>query len=414
MTFSLTNVTRVTWIKIGLLLAFLMVNVALYKQSSQFQMVVASFFSSLPAQNVANTRNVTGSSPPNATQSPASFRPGNFTTDLFPLTPSNDLSTIPPKKNPTHIFKSKKTLAHSTARSAPYPKVMLEKHPFLNESIVNPHNFNYRIFPSFVCDPDSTELVIAVPITRSNFEGRKTVRETWGSFANTSGNNAILVFFIGSEHDSDSEVQTKIQNEAAIFGDILQEQYIDSYNNLSLKSVSILKWVNFYCPRSSLVLKADDDMYINVPLLVRTLKGKAASSETPSAFVMGSEQWNAHPIRNTASKWYTPYTMFKGDTYPNYMSGTAYAMTTEAAKLLYEASLRVPLFWLEDIYITGLCAKKSHVTLVNSDMFSYGKPDASGCSFRNHISGHRYKLEEISKIHKELYDPNTVCERAAA
>lgn len=409
MTFSLANVTRVTWIKFGLFLAFVMVNFALYKQSSQFQLVVDSFFSSLPAQSGTHARNRTSISPSNTTNSTPSSLEGNSTIDLSLVTPDGGFSTGQQGK----LLRTK-LRTHSTARSTPYPEAMLKDHPFLAEPILNPHDFGYRIFPKFVCDPDSTEVVIAVPISRSNFEGRKTVRETWGSFAKTSANNAILVFFIGSEHERDSETQTKILEEAKIFGDILQEQYIDSYFNLSLKSVSILKWVNFYCPRSSFVLKADDDMYVNVPLLVRTLKTTAASSATPSAFVMGSEQWNAHPIRSTSSKWYTPYTMFKDDTYPNYVSGTAYAMTTEAAKLLYEASLRVPTFWLEDVYITGLCTKKADVTLINSDMFSYSKPDATGCSFRNHISGHRYKLEEIAKIHKELYDPNTVCERAVA
>ncbi|CAL1532983.1 unnamed protein product [Lymnaea stagnalis] len=154
-------------------------------------------------------------------------------------------------------------------------------------------------------------------------------------------------------------------------------------------------------------------MYVNVPLLVQTLRGQAASPESPRAFVMGSVQWGAQPMRSTGSKWYTPYDVFKEDTYPNYVSGTAYAMTSLASRLLFEASLRLPTFWLEDIYVTGLCSRKAGVSVLNNDLFTYNTPLASGCTFRNQISGHRYSLEDIAFIHKALYDPDTVCERAS-
>lgn len=45
--------------------------------------------------------------------------------------------------------------------------------------------------------------------------------------------------------------------------------------------------------------------------------------------------------------------MYGGKVYPKYLSGTGYVMSYTTAKELYRAALDIPLFHLEDIYITG-------------------------------------------------------------
>ena len=71
--------------------------------------------------------------------------------------------------------------------------------------------------------------------------------------------------------------QTAVANEVRNYGDILQESFTDSYHNLTLKSVAMLKWVNLNCHLSSnntslapeFLLKTDDDIFINVDRLLR-------------------------------------------------------------------------------------------------------------------------------------------------
>lgn len=46
--------------------------------------------------------------------------------------------------------------------------------------------------------------------------------------------------------------------------------------------------------------------------------------------------------------------MYPGRVYPNYLSGTAYVMTPDTVAKLYQAALKIPLFHLEDVYITGM------------------------------------------------------------
>lgn len=45
--------------------------------------------------------------------------------------------------------------------------------------------------------------------------------------------------------------------------------------------------------------------------------------------------------------------MYKGDTYPNYLSGTAYVMSIDVAPVLYQTAVETPLLHLEDVFITG-------------------------------------------------------------
>lgn len=43
------------------------------------------------------------------------------------------------------------------------------------------------------------------------------------------------------------ELQLRLVNESEVYGDIIQESFIDSYNNLTLKTIMMLKWVTNNC-----------------------------------------------------------------------------------------------------------------------------------------------------------------------
>lgn len=54
-----------------------------------------------------------------------------------------------------------------------------------------------------------------------------------------------VVFMIGSARSRN--IQEKINYESLINGDLIQENFIDSYNNLTLKSIFMLKWLTNNC-----------------------------------------------------------------------------------------------------------------------------------------------------------------------
>ncbi|KAK3729461.1 hypothetical protein RRG08_010117 [Elysia crispata] len=311
------------------------------------------------------------------------------------------------------------------------------------------------ILPSITCRGRDVELVICVSVKRDAWARREAIRLTWGSsgrsgirpavslksggwnFANSTETKGdiILIFFIGaSSLMSAKDEQERVEWEAKIYGDIYQANYIDTYENLTLKSVSILKFLSSHCPDARYMAKVDDDMYLNVPLLLKELRNQtqvlteqinqSKRNRTSSfnllkedrnlpAFAYGVKFDNATVIRNKTSKWYTSRRLYRGRHYPSYLSGTAYAMSVSAAVRLYEASMRLPFFWMEDIFITGLCARAADVKLVGDDRFTISKRKPTGCSFRANITGHEYSIQDVKKIHIQLQDRSLKCDESS-
>ena len=58
-----------------------------------------------------------------------------------------------------------------------------------------------------------------------------------------------------------------------VYGDIIQENFVDTYANLSVKSLMMLKWYSQSCSDKALYLmKTDDDMYVNLVNLYKLVK----------------------------------------------------------------------------------------------------------------------------------------------
>lgn len=270
--------------------------------------------------------------------------------------------------------------------------------------LVNPHNFRYIIQNNSTCEKKNDTnvyLLICVCIAPANFKHREVIRNTWGSIVKHNP-EVRLIFLIGKPNNG--TIQIKLHNESRQYNDIIEEDFVDSYRNLSLKSVAMLKWAMTYCEGVKYVLKADDDMFINVPYLIGVLKDKQKTNS-----VIGMLNTGARPIHNPASKWYTPQEMYKEAVYPPYLSGTAYVISGDIVSKLFHASEMTPLFWLEDVYITGLCRRKINANAEPDYGFTYVHRSPTGCAYRPVISGHDNTLDDIQKIWREIQDPNLKC-----
>lgn len=267
--------------------------------------------------------------------------------------------------------------------------------------ISNEHNFSYIISESDACrQKDSIFLLVVVCISPANIFHRQTIRQTWGSIV-TRDPQVKLVFLLGNP--GNESIQSDIMKESSEHHDIVQEDFVDSYRNLSIKSVAMLKWVSQFCAEAEYILKADDDMFIHIPNLVSILK-----KTRPSNAVIGCLNNGAVPIRDPTSKWYASYKEYSNRFYPSYCSGTAYVLTKDSIGPIYNVSQHVNMFWLEDIFITGICRRIAKVQVINRNEFTYQKREPTACSFKHAVSGHRYSLTEIQKIWSEIQN-NTQC-----
>ncbi|KAJ8706957.1 hypothetical protein PYW08_011091 [Mythimna loreyi] len=245
-----------------------------------------------------------------------------------------------------------------------------------------------------------------------------------------------VVFLLGMPaQDNDSFIQNKIDEESEKYGDIIQEGFVDSYNNLTLKSIMMLKWITNNCKDSvRYLMKTDDDMYINMPHLMENLKNRSHEFDTKNKgnnakeyMLIGDLICGARPVLDANNKWYSPKYMYGGHVYPKYLSGTAYALSEPAARAIYAAALRTNYFHLEDVYITGFCAGRAHPRIIPRDdsSFTYatpwwtaGGPGLSGsvmraCGVHARVTAHRVPADLLRKLHVMLQRPALLdtCER---
>jgi len=238
-------------------------------------------------------------------------------------------------------------------------------------------------------------------------EARNAIRQTWVHYQNRTSPYEIRVGFLLGQTFNNSR-QNEILAESEIYSDIIQESFYDTYLNLTLKSVMLLKWVSTHCSQVTFVLKTDDDMFVNIPALVEHLTQPDIRNRKD--LILGSLFCRARPIRKNNSKWYSPQSMFSGKEYPDYVSGTGYIMSGHLVPILFESAMQVPLFHLEDVFITGLVARRANVTPENFHLFSYLKqPLNSPCVYRKIITSHGLKPFEMKTVWTKVNSPLVNC-----
>jgi len=274
-------------------------------------------------------------------------------------------------------------------------------------ALVRPDIVTTLIAPSGLCSAANSSQAVAGPgpyllvivcSAVDNLAARQAIRDSWARDTNTLPGVRVL-FLVGQL--ANNSKQDQLVEESHKYNDLIQEGFLDSYANLTVKSVMLLKWFSQTCdsgPRGpQYVLKTDDDMYINLPKL-----WELAQANKKPQLLMGSLICNAVPIKDPYNKWYVPQYMFGERHYPAYLSGTGYLMSRKTISSLYRASLTLPLFHLEDIYITGLLARQANIRPLDNIGFSYIRRKLNSCLFRQTISTHHVKHAEMRAIYQKL------------
>ena len=167
---------------------------------------------------------------------------------------------------------NRSTIATTTTTTTTTATAALTTNPYHpRDHIVNPHNFSYVINPGYsVCSTSNSPVYVLVYVHSgpTNYKRRVVLRETWAT--QTLFPDLRLVFMIGKALDEN--IMKAIQYENEIYQDIIQEDFIDSYKNLTYKGVMALKWISTYCSTAKYILKVDDDMLVNTFTLINHLK----------------------------------------------------------------------------------------------------------------------------------------------
>lgn len=223
--------------------------------------------------------------------------------------------------------------------------------------LLNPHSFQFIMDANDLCSrKEPPFLLILVMSIHDHMDVRNAIRQTWGAVAKggswpgrTVEETVKLAFLLGLHQFPERESLLVAENEK--YGDIIQENFVDSYYNLSIKMVMGLKWASQYCPGVSFILKADEDTFVNLPLLVDILR----QPETPRDTIIGRIMPESKVYR--VGKWSVDKKAYAGKVYPPYAAGNTYVIPGSLARKLYKASERHLYIHVEDAFITGLLAQ---------------------------------------------------------
>jgi hypothetical protein len=253
-------------------------------------------------------------------------------------------------------------------------------------------------------DGMGVKLLILIISAPGHFSHREAIRLTWGHY--TLQRNVAIAFLIGKTNDLNTI--DGLNYEMALYDDIIQANFQDSYQNLTLKTMAMLEWTSSYCSKAEFLLKADDDMFINVQNLLQFID-KMDRSEVK---IYGRLVTGWEPVRDEESKYFLPYEQFSDNVFPDFVTGPAYLFPTLIAQSFFETGMEARFMQMEDVFMTGLLAEAMNVTRVKVDEFQNGAIDVqntSPCELSKYISIHMISYPEQFEIWRQVLDGKSEC-----
>ena len=136
------------------------------------------------------------------------------------------------------------------------------------------------------------------------------------------------------------------------FGDILQGDFWDSFENLTLKQLWFHSWAFSSCKSARAIFQGDDDIFLNVPILRSHVR-----SQKRKDFVLGRK------IENGAVSRTGKYSdqIYPEQTYPTYVSGGAFVLSWSVFEKIFPIEQKLPIIPIDDAFV-GVCLKHANLT----------------------------------------------------
>lgn len=279
--------------------------------------------------------------------------------------------------------------------------------------VISPSTYRFILNQPELCEKKSPFLVLMIPVTLKSREARTAIRRTWGQHGLIPGVDILHLFVVGQPAQSDPVLQEHLERESKEYGDIIQMDFVDSYHNLTIKTMMIMNWISTYCQGAWYTLKIDSDVFLNVHYLVDYLHGRDESSRKD--YITGSVISDAVPHRDSSNKWYMPEDLYPDTWYPPYVSGAAYVFSTDLARKISWASRFVLPIPLEDVYV-GMCLHVLGVKPVYAtrflglrNLFEVRRLSYERCTFSKRIAVNGFNPQNLLRIWHDFQKSQYTC-----
>ncbi|KAM4036232.1 beta-1,3-galactosyltransferase 2-like isoform 1-T3 [Anomaloglossus baeobatrachus] len=296
-------------------------------------------------------------------------------------------------------YKSKTKISYNSIQDS----VSNLTYPTFKHPLAPPYPFPYKFL---INQPDKCKnrkpfLLIMVLVESQDVESRHTIRETWGN-ESIYNVEVVRVFLVGLPQIAPKQTQDLLEEESKIFEDIVQQDFMDTYYNLTLKTLMGMEWVTKFCPSARYAMKIDTDMFLNVDYLIHNVLYPDVPVRTN--YFTGNIYLNARPYRNKASKWYVPKEIYPNNTFPPYCAGPGYVFSADMATKIYDVAQGIKANPMEDVFM-GMCLHKLHIppTVPPRGAFIMYKMSYHHCKFRKVVAVHEYGRKELRKIWADFW-----------
>lgn len=256
---------------------------------------------------------------------------------------------------------------------------------------------------------DEVLLLLFVKSSPKNFERRRAIRDTWGNERFTRsklGASMRTLFALGKHPDiaHQDSVQKALLEEDRAYGDLIQQDFIDTFHNLTTKFILQFHWARKYCAQAHFFMSADDDIFVHMPNLVKYLQLLHSQSGAKGVWV-GHVHRGAPPVRRKESKYHVPEELYPWPSYPDYTAGAGYVVSGDVAAKIYQATLVLnPSMYIDDVFM-GICAKTMGVIPQHHVYFSgEGKAPYHPCIYGHMITSHGHSTD-VRSLWKAVTDP---------
>uniref|UniRef100_A0A672LIB6 Hexosyltransferase n=1 Tax=Sinocyclocheilus grahami TaxID=75366 RepID=A0A672LIB6_SINGR len=218
--------------------------------------------------------------------------------------------------------------------------------------VTHPLNYHFILDEPDKCSQWDPFLVLMVPVAPHQVDARNAVRSTWGNENSVQGKAVLTLFLVGLT--GGPEAQQQLEEESRQHRDLVQSNFVDSYFNLTIKTMVIMDWLATRCPQASYAMKVDSDMYIGLENLMSLL---LAPNTPRQNYITGYLMWDRPVVRDKNSKWYVAEELYPEPKYPTYLLGMGYVFSNDLPEKIVEASKVIKPFNIEDAYV-GACLKQ--------------------------------------------------------
>ena len=263
-----------------------------------------------------------------------------------------------------------------------------------------PYVLNAETQCKFDGEYEEVFILFVVKSTIDHFERRQMIRKTWAKENVVPGYVTKRVFLLGVSGDHDRTLQHRVGIESVQHGDIVQQYFVDSYYNNTVKLMMGFQWAISYCHSAKFLAFLDDDYYVSPHNLAKLLEKVPVTRMSDT--VIGHIWKSAMPFRIKSNKWYISLKEYPYRYWPPYPTAGSFFLPMDTAQRLYIAMQYTKMLRFDDVFV-GIAAWKLKLKLVDDHRhIAFHEITYSTEAYRDMIAVHGY--DDTEKLYRVWHD----------